>query len=401
MVTHDCEVLVVGLGPVGAVAALYLARRGIKVAAIDASARTATDLRASTFHAPTIEMLDDLGVSRTLLGQGLKAPVYQYRDRQSGEVLAFDLSELSDHTRFPYRIQCEQHLVTAEILDTLRTEGRVRMAHRTRALYLEQDDDGVVVHVENDVSIERYRAKYVIGADGSNSVIRKLLELDFPGFTYDEKFLCLSTTHPLERYFDDLAYVNYISDPDEWMVLLRVPTLWRVLVPAAETTPDEDLLSDVNKDQIFQRMLKDDTVVETKHRTIYRVHQRVVSRFAVGRTCLVGDAAHLNSPMGGFGMNSGIHDAVNLADKLVRSLRDDADGDDLIGLYDRQRRLVTTGFVQAQTIENTRLMRNGWTSARDERRAYMQRLQNDAVERRRYLLKQSMFTSLDEAAAVS
>ena len=401
MVTHDCEVLVVGLGPVGAVAALYLARRGIKVAAIDASARTATDLRASTFHAPTIEMLDDLGVSRTLLGQGLKAPVYQYRDRQSGEVLAFDLSELSDHTRFPYRIQCEQHLVTAEILDTLRAEGRVRMAHRTRALYLEQDDDGVVVHVENDVSIERYRAKYVIGADGSNSVIRKLLELDFPGFTYDEKFLCLSTTHPLERYFDDLAYVNYISDPDEWMVLLRVPTLWRVLVPAAETTPDEDLLSDVNKDQIFQRMLKDDTVVETKHRTIYRVHQRVVSRFAVGRTCLVGDAAHLNSPMGGFGMNSGIHDAVNLADKLVRSLRDDADGDDLIGLYDRQRRLVTTGFVQAQTIENTRLMRNGWTSARDERRAYMQRLQNDAVERRRYLLKQSMFTSLDEAAAVS
>ena len=401
MVTHDCEVLVVGLGPVGAVAALYLARRGIKVAAIDASARTATDLRASTFHAPTIEMLDDLGVSRTLLGQGLKAPVYQYRDRQSGEVLAFDLSELSDHTRFPYRIQCEQHLVTAEILDTLRAEGRVRMAHRTRALYLEQDDDGVVVHVENDVSIERYRAKYVIGADGSNSVIRKLLELDFPGFTYDEKFLCLSTTHPLERYFDDLAYVNYISDPDEWMVLLRVPTLWRVLVPAAETTPDEDLLSDVNKDQIFQRMLKNDTVVETKHRTIYRVHQRVVSRFAVGRTCLVGDAAHLNSPMGGFGMNSGIHDAVNLADKLVRSLRDDADGDDLIGLYDRQRRLVTTGFVQAQTIENTRLMRNGWTSARDERRAYMQRLQNDAVERRRYLLKQSMFTSLDEAAAVS
>ncbi len=401
MVTHDCEVLVVGMGPVGAVAALYLARRGIKVAAIDASARTATDLRASTFHAPTIEMLDDLGVSRTLLGQGLKAPVYQYRDRQSGEVLAFDLSELSDHTRFPYRIQCEQHLVTAEILDTLRAEGRVRMAHRTRALYLEQDDEGVVVHVENDVSIERYRAKYVIGADGSNSVIRKLLELDFPGFTYDEKFLCLSTTHPLERYFDDLAYVNYISDPDEWMVLLRVPTLWRVLVPAAETTPDEDLLSDVNKDQIFQRMLKDDTVVETKHRTIYRVHQRVVSRFAVGRTCLVGDAAHLNSPMGGFGMNSGIHDAVNLADKLVRSLRDDADGDDLIGLYDRQRRLVTTGFVQAQTIENTRLMRNGWTSARDERRAYMQRLQNDAVERRRYLLKQSMFTSLDEAAAVS
>ena len=251
------------------------------------------------------------------------------------------------------------------------------------------------------MSVERYRAKYVIGADGSNSIVRKLLELDFPGFTYDEKFLCLSTTHPLKNYFDDLAYVNYISDPDEWMVLLRVPTLWRVLVPAAETVPDDVLLSDDNKNQVFQRMLNDDAIVETRHRTIYRVHQRVVSKFAVGRACLVGDAAHLNSPMGGFGMNSGIHDAVNLADKLAQSLRGNGDGADLIGLYDRQRRLVTTAFVQAQTIENTRLMRDGWSSARDERRAFMRRLQTDAVERRRYLLKQSMFTSLDEAAAVS
>jgi 3-(3-hydroxy-phenyl)propionate hydroxylase len=399
MLTQDVEVLVVGLGPVGSVAALYLARRGITVAAIEAVAKGATDLRASTFHAPTIEMLDDLGAADLLLRDGLKAPIYQFRDRQSQETFAFDLTELSDKTRFPYRIQYEQHRVAQDVAQRLAEEPKAVVNYHRRLAFLEQDESGVTAYVETPHSMEKIRAKYVIGADGANSLVRKNLGLNFPGFTYDEKFLCFSTEYPIETAFDNLCYVNYVSDPDEWMVLLRVPGLWRILVPAPEHVSDENLLSDATRDDVFRRLLRSDASVVTNHRTIYRVHQRVCERFITGRICMVGDAVHLNSPMGGFGMNSGIHDAINLGDKLVRILRHGAD-EKLVQLYERQRHKVTTDFVQTQTIENTKLMREGWGAARNERRASMNRLLNDAPLRRQFLLKQSMFTSLEDAAAI-
>ena len=401
MLTHDVEVLVVGLGPVGAVAALSLARQGIAVAAVEPLACSASDLRASTFHCPTLEILDRLGASQTLFAHGLKAPVYQYRDRQSGEVFAFDLGEIADRTPFPYRIQCEQHRVTADIVVQLGGETSAQLLHGQRVLFIEQDDDGVTAYVEGFAAVERWRARFLVAADGAGSVVRKVLGLQFPGFTYDEKFLCLSTSHSIETAFENLSLVNYISDPDEWMVLLRVPGLWRILVPAAEQWSDEQLLSDAYKDAVFRRMLGSDTAVQTHHRTIYRVHQRVCERFAVGRVALVGDAVHLNSPMGGFGMNSGIHDAVNLTEKLVSVLRGGADAAAQLALYERQRMTVTRDFVQAQTIENTRLMRDGWAGARAERRAAMLHLSQDRSARRSYLLKQAMFTSLEQAAAIT
>ena len=397
MITHHVEILVAGLGPSGSVAALHLARQGIKVAALEA-APGAVDLRASTFHAPTIEMLDDMGVSTTLKTYGLKAPVYQYRDRSSGEVFAFDLGELSDHTRFPYRIQCEQHLVVQEIISKLESEPTAVVCKGHRLLFFVQGDDEVTAYVETPHAIECYVARYLIGADGANSIARKALNLGFPGFTYDEKFLCLSTEHPLEQSFKDLSYVNYVSDPDEWLVLLKTPRLWRVLVPANRS--DSELLSDAYKDEIFKRILGSEVCVSTHHRTIYRVHQRVCSSFAKGRVCLVGDSAHLNSPMGGFGMNSGIHDAVNLCEKLGRILRHGGDPQ-LLDLYDRQRRTVTNDFIQAQTIENTKAMSQGWGAAREGRRQMLAKLQADDDARRRYLLKQSMFTSLEDAAAIA
>ena len=401
MVTHEVEVLVVGLGPVGAVAALALARHGIDVTAIEPLAAGATDLRASTFHCPTLEILHELEAGATLFSQGLKAPVYQYRDRQSGEVFAFDLGEIADRTPFPYRIQCEQHRVTADLVAQLQRQPTAQVLHRQRLLFMEQDEAGVTAYVETATAVERWRARFLVAADGANSVVRKVLGLEFPGFTYDEKFLCLSTTYAIEGAFENLSLVNYISDPDEWMVLLKVPGLWRILVPAPESMADETLLADDYKNAVFRRMLGREAEVATQHRTIYRVHQRVCERFAVGRVALVGDAVHLNSPMGGFGMNSGIHDAVNVADKLVRVLRGGADPAAQLALYERQRLTVTRDFVQAQTIENTRLMRDGWAGARAERRAAMARLSQDRDARRAYLLKQAMITSLEQAAAIA
>lgn len=399
MITHDVDVLIAGMGPVGSTAALYLAQQGINVAAIDAGPADASDLRASTFHAPTIEILHKMGAADLLLNDGLKAPIYQYRDRSANRIYSFDLTELSDMTDFPYRIQCEQHRVARSIVSKLRDEHGMQAQYRNRLLYCEQSDDSVIAYVETDQAIERYRAKYLVGADGASSVTRKLLGLGFPGYTHDEKFLCYSTDYPIESAFDNLSHVNYISDPDEWMVLLKVPGLWRVLVPADQGESDAALLSDEKKNDVFARMLNSDVDVKTHHRTIYRVHQRVCERFAEGRVCLIGDSAHLNSPMGGFGMNSGIHDAINLCEKLTRILRQNGDPA-LIDLYDRQRRKVTQDFIQVQSIENTKLMSQGWDNARVARGEQMERLSNDPVARRNFLLKQAMFTSLDDAAAI-
>ncbi|MFG6415036.1 FAD-dependent oxidoreductase [Roseateles sp. DC23W] len=401
MITHDTEVLVAGLGPVGATAALSLARQGIAVAAIEPLSSSATDLRASTYHAPTLEILDDLGAAETLFSQGLKAPIYQYRDRQTGEVFSFDMAEIADRTRFPFRIQCEQHRVTANIVAQLKLQPSATVLQGQRVLFVEQDADGVTAYVESANAVERWRAKHLVAADGASSVVRKVLGLQFPGFTYDEKFVCFSTEYPIEQAFDDLSYVNYISDPQEWMVVLRVPGLWRILVPAPTDLTDEQLVSDDYKNGVFRRMLGHDRDIVTRHRTIYRAHQRVCERFAVGNILLVGDSAHLNSPMGGFGMNSGIHDAMNASEKLVRVLRHGADAAQQIALYERQRKTVTHEFVQAQTIENTRLMRDGWANARAQRSEAMNKLMNDAAARRTYLLKQSMFTSLEQAAAIA
>jgi 3-(3-hydroxy-phenyl)propionate hydroxylase len=185
------------------------------------------------------------------------------------------------------------------------------------------------------------------------------------------------------------------------MVVLRVPGLWRILVPAPVGLSDDELVSDAYKNGVFGRMMGRECDLVTRHRTIYRAHQRVCDRFAVGRILLVGDSAHLNSPMGGFGMNSGIHDAVNATGKLVQVLRAGADSQQQVALYERQRKTITHQFVQAQTIENTRLMRDGWANARAERSEAMGRLMNDREARRAYLLKQSMFTSLEQAAAIA
>ncbi|WP_375395418.1 FAD-dependent oxidoreductase [uncultured Sphingomonas sp.] len=392
------QVVIAGAGPVGCVAATYLAQRGVDVILAEAGPDCAQDMRASTFHAPTLEMLDTLGFTDRLIALGLKAPIYHWRDRRSGEILEFDTTEIADATPFPFRVQCEQYHLARMMADALEALPCAQVLFNHRLCQFEQDDIGVTVSFETPTAIRTVRAEYLIGADGASSIVRKWLGVDFYGFTYPEKFLCLTTDTPLEEHLPDLAPVNYVSDPDEWLVLLRVPTLWRVLVPANDDD-DVSLRSDAKKNTVFDGLTGDGAAVETFHRTIYRVHQRVAKQFQVGRAFLVGDAAHLNNPLGGFGMNSGIHDAFNLCEKLVEVLNGRA-GVTSLERYDRQRRTVTHDFTQQQTIQNMALMRGGQGEAHRLQHERMAMLAGDAAQRRTYLLRQSMITSLADAAAI-
>jgi 3-(3-hydroxy-phenyl)propionate hydroxylase len=397
----DFDIIVAGGGPVGTVAGYALARAGLKVLVAEADPVLREDLRASTFHPSSLEMLAGLGVLEPMMAQGLKAPVYQYRIRQTDEILAFDLTEIADRTAYPFRLQCEQWKLTRLLVGEIRKAGGA-VEFARRVVHFEQDAEGVTVALETPTAVELRRCRYLVAADGANSLVRKWLGVEFEGFTYPEKFLCLSTELPLEAHFRELALVNYVADPDDWHVLLRVPSLWRVLVSADEATPDAELTSDANKSAIFDRLLGGGGAdVQTMHRTIYRVHQRVAQRYDHGRVLLIGDAAHLNNPLGGLGMNSGIHDAINLTEKLAAILLEGAPAGPLLARFDRQRRTVMHDFIQAQTIANKKLIEARDPAVRQEQYQAMRDLHADDDRRRTYLWTQAMFQSLEDAAAIA
>lgn len=392
------QVVVAGAGPVGTVMALSLARRGYQVVLCEKHPHRAQDLRASTFHPPTLEILDDLGVVTPIMDYGLKAPIYHYRERQTGETIAFDFAELAEDTRFPFRIQCEQHVMAGMVAAELESLPNVQVLYNHAVVAFEQSDNGVAVHVESPIAIRHFNADYLVAADGGNSIIRKWLDVEFEGFTYPEKFLCLSTKRELREDFAGLAPVNYVSDAQEWLVLLRAPSAWRVLLPVRDEVPDQELLTDTFKERVFADLVGDSSV-ETVHRTVYRVHQRVAENFNFGRAFLVGDAAHLNNPLGGFGMNSGIHDAWNLHEKIGDALDNGHDAA-LFEKFDRQRRAVTHSFIQAQTIQTKRFLEYSDGERHAERLNEMRDTAADDVKRREFILRQSMIQSVRDAEAI-
>ncbi len=398
---QEFDVVVAGAGPVGSVAAYLLARAGINVLLLEAGPACAMDLRASTLHPPTLDMLHEVGLLEPLLAQGLKAPVFQYRNMVTGSILSLDMGELADRTAFPFRLQCEQwklaQLATGEV--SAHSHGTVYFSHRIVAF--DQDARGITVHAETPYTIESFRTRFLVACDGGNSIIRKWLGIEFDGFTYPEKFLCLSTDHPFEREIDDLAYVNYIADPAQWMVLLRTPSVWRILVPAAAVDPDDLLLSEATKSAVIDRLVAGaGPAAATEHRTIYRVHQRVARDYRIGRILLAGDAAHLNNPLGGFGMNSGIHDVWNLTGKLIAILRDEAD-ETVLDRYARQRQTVMREFVQAQSIRNKKLLEMSAGEAAEAYEVELLGIIEDRARRLDYLMTQSMYKSLAREAELS
>lgn len=395
------SVIVIGGGPVGAVAALRLAQQGIDVTLVEQHADCPEDMRASTFHPPTLEMMQELGLLDALDADGLRAPVYQYRNRRSGNVIELDMSEIADLTPFPWRLQCEQYKLARLATQALSELPNGRVLFQRRLLSFEQDDKGVSIHIESPIEIEHLRSDYLIAADGSSSTVRKWLNVAFSGFTYPERFLTLSTAYPLEQCFDNLAKVNYISDANEWCVMLRVPTLWRILVPARGTETDAELLSDARKDSVLQGLTGMQHSIDTYHRTLYRVHQRVADSFRHGRVLLVGDSAHLNNPLGGFGMNSGIHDAWNLCEKLRRIYKEGADADRELDHYDRQRRNIAMDFVQAQTISNKKAIESPDANGVSEMESHLALMLQDESARRTYLERQAMIQSLRRESEIA
>ena len=334
MMAQD-RVVIVGGGPVGLVLAAFLAREGIGSVVLERAPELPRDLRASTFHPPTLDMLDAIGVTDALIARGLVCPTWQFRDRREGAVATFDLGRLAGETGHPYRLQCEQWKLSEELRALLKREGSAELRLGAEAMEAQQDEDGVAVTVRlPDGSRETVTGRWLVGADGAGSLVRRAVGATLEGSTIPELFLSMSTSHPFHETMPDLASIAYISDPDEWVVLLRTPTLWRVLVPADPAQLDAEMRDPAEMDRRIQALCSKKDPYEIAHSTAYRVQQRVADRYVRGRAALAGDAAHLNNPLGGMGLNGGIHDAVNLATRLGE-IRRGADPAERLGLYER------------------------------------------------------------------
>ena len=311
-------VLIAGAGPVGCALALFLAQNDIAVILLEAQDSLPQDLRASTFHPPTLDMLAELGMVDDMMTVGLKVEDYQYRDRRTNEIAKFDLSILEGETDHPYRLQCEQYKMTKIVVDKLAgfPNADVRLGARLKGY--REVDGGVQALVQDTDGEQLIKCDYLVGCDGANSVVRQAGGVVFEGMTYPERFLVASTTYDFSEFFDGLSLVNYVSDPNEWCVILRTSDVWRVLIPTPMDQGGDTFLTDEFIQSRLHRLAKNDVDFDIVHRTLYRVHQRVAETYQVrDRVLIAGDAAHVNNPLGGMGMNGGVQDAINLGEKLV------------------------------------------------------------------------------------
>ncbi len=390
-------VIIAGAGPVGLVAAAQLLRRGVPVTVLEAEPELPWELRASTFHAPTLDMLHQLGAAKPMIEQGLIAPYVQYRTRNQEIIANFDFGLLSDATAHPFRLQCEQYKLTRILFGML--SGRPGFTLRFNARVEGCRDLGDAVEVQL-AGGETLRGSWVVGADGAHSAIRRSAGIEFEGFTWPERFLVLSTEFDFNAAIDGLADVTYYADPEEWFFLLKVPGLWRAMFPVKAEVSEEEVASAAFAAARMDGIVPGRSGYEIKHTTLYRVHQRVAQNFRRGRVLLAGDAAHINNPLGGMGLNGGVHDAWNLASKLALVWHGEA-ADSLLDLYDRQRRGVTVEHVQKQTITNKQNLEAKEPAAQAAFRQRMRDTAADPSKAYNYLLQISMISGLRRAAEIT
>lgn len=385
-------ILIVGAGPVGLTLAWRLSQSGLPVQVFEAEDEIADQLRASTFHPPTLDYFDESGITAELIAAGRITPTWQIRMHTTGDRAEFDLAVLSEDTGHPYRLQCRQALLSRALAARL-PDGTVHFGSPVTAVA--QNESGVSITV-NDAVV---RGSVLIGCDGARSLVREAIGAEFEGATYPENTILVTTHFPFEDHLSGLSGVNYIWKPGGTYSLLRLPDLWRISLHPTDGQSPEDALEDASIRAQTREVLPQAGDIDIVEKRIYRVHRRVATQYRKDRMFIAGDAAHLNSPKGGMGMNGGIHDAWCLADLLIEV----ANGGDPARLdaYEARRRPIARDDIVAQADKNRARMN---TTDETERRAYLQSLQEtaaDPVKAREFLLRSSMIDGLRRSEALA
>ena len=374
-------------------AALACARFGHQVTLLETSHTIDDSPRASTTQPPTLEILDELGLIDEYIRVGLVARTFQFWDRPRLRLVAeFDFERLRDETAYPFVVQTEQHKLVKMALEQLCRMPNVKVHMGVQVTRVTQDENQVHVHTEN----EPLDADYVIGADGGRSTVRKSLGIPFEGYTWPERFLVITTSFDFQSALG-CCLRNYMADPQEWTNLFKVAGddlkgRWRAVFNTRKDESDEEALSDASVRARLSRIHVPEGSRDYLHLNLYKVHQRVAKKFRAGRIFLCGDAAHVNNPIGGLGLNSGIHEAWDLAQLLDRVIRREADEASL-DAYEARRRPLNIEYVQEQTVANKRRLEERDPAQRERWFEELKRTASDPQRHKAFLMRASLLES--------
>ncbi|MBX9847443.1 MAG: FAD-dependent monooxygenase [Xanthobacteraceae bacterium] len=403
--TADRPILVAGGGPVGFITALALARQGLPVHLFEAETRINDMPRAATTHAATLEMLAGLGMVEEVIERGYVEPLFRIWDRQSNSIVAeFDFRILKDETPYPFAVQCEQHKLAGMALRRLKDYPNATVEFSARVTALTQFADRVEATVESADGTRRIAGSYLIGSDGGRSTVRKALGIEFEGYTHPERFMILTTTDDLGIRYPGCTR-NYITSPDAWFSVFKVSgdergPLWRVLSATRPEQTDEELMNPDATERRLQDFMPKKSAYDIIHRNLYNVHQRVAASFRKGRVFLAGDSAHVNNPLGGLGLNFGIHDSMEVTTLLGKVIRREAP-ESVLDQYDLHRRPLNVEFVQQQTIANKKRMEEKDPAARQKDQDQLRRTAEDPALHRAYVRKASLLESVKKREAAA
>lgn len=345
---EQVDVAVVGAGPTGLTMATMLTAYGVRTIVLDKAEGPADHSRAAVVHARTLEALEPLGVVDEMVAKGVAVPHFGVRDRDR-RLLAVDFGDLP--TAYPYALMLPQDETERILREALRRHGgEVLWGQEVAAAT--QNAEGFELEVRSAMHGDgRLRTRYLVGCDGANSMVRETAGIPFEGATYPQAFVLADVrmSWPLPK-----GEVQLFFSPDGLVVVAPLPGGRHRVVATVDEAPAEPSLSDVQK-LLDTRGPRNSaaSIEEVLWSSRFRVHHRIAARFRDGAVLLCGDAAHVHSPAGGQGMNTGVQDAANLAWKLTLVLRGQAP-DSLLDSYEHERRPVAQEVVST-TDRLTRL----------------------------------------------
>ncbi len=365
-------VAIVGAGPVGLTTALGLAHHGIPFVVFEEDRRLSLDTKAGTILTRSLEVFARYGCIDAVLAESLRideiGELERATNRRTLQVLTLDLV---DDTQYPFVINLPQHYLEPVLRRVLeeRAPGALRFGHRLSRF--EDRGDHVVLWLDSPDGEVTFEASYLLACDGGRSTVRTQLGVTVAGKTMPERYMLIDLAVDLDvENPRDYPYLAYFSDPEEWMILVRQPEFWRFLypLPPGKAQPDE---AELRAKAV--RFIGDVRRLEVRGTNIYTVHHRVADRWRVGRTFLMGDAAHLITPMWALGLNTGVLDASNLPWRLAWVLRGWAD-EALLDGYEREQRPVAMhgsgemaeaarAYMAGRAGQVSAMTRNNWANA--------------------------------------